>query len=213
MKNRSSACEERNKSSLVVSSSIMGDARYSFSLTTFSPQGQYFFLLELILLTLFICLVLLSFFSLLIFSGELVQIKYALNAVAAGSTAVGIKGIIILFSLEFLLSLSFLAVDGVVIAVEKKLPELTDVDSVKLIEMLTENIGVTYAGIGPDFRLLVRLGRKKAQDYFRWFKEPIPVLMMVKEMANIMQEYTQSGFEPLYYILLVSFPLLTLTYF
>lgn len=81
-----------------------------------------------------------------------------------------------------------------VIAVEKKLPELTDVDSVKLIEMLTDNIGVTYAGIGPDFRLLVRLGRKKAQDYFRWFKEPIPVLMMVKEMANIMQEYTQSGF-------------------
>jgi 20S proteasome subunit alpha 2 len=44
----------------------MGDQRYSFSLTTFSPQG------------------------------ELVQIKYALNAVSAGSTAVGIKGVSIL---------------------------------------------------------------------------------------------------------------------
>jgi len=40
----------------------MGDSDYSFSLTTFSP------------------------------SGKLVQIEYALNAVAAGSTSLGIKG-------------------------------------------------------------------------------------------------------------------------
>jgi 20S proteasome subunit alpha 2 len=41
----------------------MDDARYSFSLTTFSP------------------------------SGKLMQINYALNAVAAGATSLGIKGI------------------------------------------------------------------------------------------------------------------------
>lgn len=41
----------------------MGDSDYSFSLTTFSP------------------------------SGKLVQIEYALNAVAAGSTSLGIKGL------------------------------------------------------------------------------------------------------------------------
>jgi hypothetical protein len=40
----------------------MDDSRYSFSLTTFSP------------------------------SGKLVQINYALNAVAQGSTSLGIKG-------------------------------------------------------------------------------------------------------------------------
>lgn len=40
----------------------MGEADYSFSLTTFSP------------------------------SGKLVQIDYALNAVAAGNTSLGIKG-------------------------------------------------------------------------------------------------------------------------
>ena len=40
----------------------MGESDYSFSLTTFSP------------------------------SGKLVQIEYALNAVAAGSTSLGIKG-------------------------------------------------------------------------------------------------------------------------
>jgi 20S proteasome subunit alpha 2 len=71
--------------------------------------------------------------------------------------------------------------------------------------MLADHIGVTYAGMGPDFRLLVRLGRKKAQDYYQWFKEPISVLMMVKEMANIMQEYTQSG----YWILLLFITLLS----
>jgi hypothetical protein len=42
----------------------MGDSDYSFSLTTFSP------------------------------SGKLVQIEYALNAVAAGSTSLGIKGLL-----------------------------------------------------------------------------------------------------------------------
>lgn len=42
--------------------SKMGESDYSFSLTTFSP------------------------------SGKLVQIEYALNAVTAGATALGIKG-------------------------------------------------------------------------------------------------------------------------
>jgi 20S proteasome subunit alpha 2 len=56
----------------------MGDSEYSFSLTTFSP------------------------------SGKLVQIEYALNAVAAGSTSLGIK-----------------ATNGVVIATEKKVCSCT----------------------------------------------------------------------------------------
>eukprot|EP01125_Pyxidicula_operculata_P006611 TRINITY_DN2282_c0_g1_i1.p1 TRINITY_DN2282_c0_g1~~TRINITY_DN2282_c0_g1_i1.p1 ORF type:complete len:233 (+),score=65.51 TRINITY_DN2282_c0_g1_i1:53-751(+) len=117
-------------------------------------------------------------FSLTTFSpsGKLVQIEYALNAVGQGATTIGIK-----------------AKNGVVIATEKKLPVLTDETSVQKIEMITNNIGMTYSGMGPDFRLLVRQGRKKAQEYFRYFKEPIPVTMMVSELANIMQEYTQSG--------------------
>eukprot|EP01126_Amoeba_proteus_P017928 TRINITY_DN1887_c0_g2_i4.p1 TRINITY_DN1887_c0_g2~~TRINITY_DN1887_c0_g2_i4.p1 ORF type:complete len:235 (-),score=47.08 TRINITY_DN1887_c0_g2_i4:315-1019(-) len=124
----------------------MGDSRYAFSLTTFSP------------------------------SGELVQIKYALNAVAKGTTSVGIK-----------------AKNGVIIATERKLPQLADETSVKKVEMLNENIGMTYAGLGADFRLLVKQGRQKAQDYFKFWKESIPVSVMVKELAYVMQEYTQSG--------------------
>lgn len=94
-----------------------GRLQYSFSLTTFSP------------------------------SGKLVQIEYALNAVNAGSTSLGIK-----------------AVNGVVIATEKKQRStLVDESTVQKISLLTPNIGVAYSGMGPDSRILVRKARKQAQ--------------------------------------------------
>jgi len=120
---------------------------YSFSLTTFSP------------------------------SGKLVQIEYALHAVAAGKSSLGIK-----------------ASNGVVIITEKKMPSvLVDEKSVEKIALLSSNIGVTYAGMGPDFRVLVRKGRKSAQQYKRQYQEDIPVSQLVREMASVMQEFTQSG--------------------
>jgi len=122
------------------------DSYYDFSLTTFSP------------------------------SGKLVQIEYALHAVASGSTALGIK-----------------AKNGVVIATEKKLPALMDVQSVQKTNLLTPNVGMVYAGMGPDSRVLLRTGRKRAEAYFRVYKDPIPVNGIVKEMASVMQEFTQSG--------------------
>jgi len=125
----------------------MGDSDYSFSLTTFSP------------------------------SGKLVQIEYALNAVAAGSTSLGLK-----------------AVNGVVIATEKKLPTpLMDETSIRKINLISDNIGVVYSGMGPDSRFLLKKARKAAQKYFRVYQEPIPVSQLVREVASVMQEFTQSG--------------------
>ncbi|CAK9211633.1 unnamed protein product [Sphagnum troendelagicum] len=125
----------------------MGDSQYSFSLTTFSP------------------------------SGKLVQIEYALTAVSAGQTSLGIK-----------------ASNGVVIATEKKLPSiLVDENSVHKIQLLTPNIGVAYSGMGPDSRVLVRKSRKQAQQYKRLYNEPIPLSQLVRETAVVMQEFTQSG--------------------
>jgi 20S proteasome alpha/beta subunit len=119
--------------------------QYSFSLTTFSP------------------------------SGKLVQIEYALNAVAAGATSLGIS-----------------ATDGVVIATEKKLPSiLVDEATVQKICMLTPNIGVVYSGMGPDYRVLVRKARKTAQAYHRLYNEHIPVAQLVRETAAVMQEFTR----------------------
>ena len=86
----------------------MGDSAYSFSLTTF-PR-----------------------------TGKLLQIEYALNAVANGRTSLGIC-----------------AKDGVVIATEKKLSsELVDVEQVHKVEVITPTTGFCYAGVGPDYRVL-----------------------------------------------------------
>eukprot|EP00002_Diphylleia_rotans_P018026 TRINITY_DN348_c0_g1_i1.p1 TRINITY_DN348_c0_g1~~TRINITY_DN348_c0_g1_i1.p1 ORF type:complete len:236 (+),score=75.95 TRINITY_DN348_c0_g1_i1:61-768(+) len=125
----------------------MGESDYSFSLTTFSP------------------------------SGKLVQIEYALNAVASGGTALGIK-----------------AKNGVVIACEKKLPStLVDGSSFQKSFSLTDSIGGVYAGMGPDFRVLSRKGVKAAQQYYRTYQDPISTKELVKELASTMQEFTQSG--------------------
>mmetsp|Transcript_30598 Transcript_30598/g.78581 ORF Transcript_30598/g.78581 Transcript_30598/m.78581 type:complete len:236 (-) Transcript_30598:74-781(-) len=125
----------------------MGDSQYSFSLTTFSP------------------------------SGKLVQIEYALKAVSAGATSLGIK-----------------ATNGVVIATEKKLPSaLVDGGTVAKVSLLTPNIGVAYSGMGPDSRVLVRKARNQAQAYYQLYKETIPVAQLVRETAAVMQEFTQSG--------------------
>jgi 20S proteasome subunit alpha 2 len=106
-----------------------------------------------------------------------VQIEYALTAVAAGQTSLGIK-----------------ASNGVVIATEKKLPSiLVDENSVHKIQLLTPNIGVAYSGMGPDSRVLVRKSRKQAQQYKRLYQEPIPLSQLVRETAAVMQEFTQSG--------------------
>ncbi len=119
--------------------------QYSFSLTTFSP------------------------------SGKLVQIEYALNAVNAGATALGIK-----------------ATNGVVLATEKKLPSiLIDDTTVQKISTITPNVGMAYAGMGPDSRVLVRKARKEAQAYYRLYHEHIPVAQLVRETAAVMQEFTR----------------------
>eukprot|EP01112_Ceratiomyxa_fruticulosa_P019238 TRINITY_DN626_c0_g3_i1.p1 TRINITY_DN626_c0_g3~~TRINITY_DN626_c0_g3_i1.p1 ORF type:complete len:234 (+),score=64.49 TRINITY_DN626_c0_g3_i1:293-994(+) len=117
-------------------------------------------------------------FSLTTFSpsGKLVQIEYALHAVSAGATALAIK-----------------AKNGVVIATEKKFPTLMDETSISKIGLLTPHTGMVYAGMGPDSRVLLRSGRKKAEEYFRFYKDPIPVVGVVKELASVMQEFTQSG--------------------
>uniref|UniRef100_A0A7S4JHJ4 Proteasome alpha-type subunits domain-containing protein n=1 Tax=Odontella aurita TaxID=265563 RepID=A0A7S4JHJ4_9STRA len=141
----------------------MGDSAYSFSLTTFSRTGK------------------------------LLQIEYALNAVANGRTSLGIA-----------------AKDGVVIATDKKFSsELVDHEEVGKVMSISAGgggvagqgggmgrgggVGMVYSGVGPDYRVLVRKARKSAQSYLRHNREPIPVTQLVKSTAGVMQEYTQSG--------------------
>ncbi|CAD5125256.1 DgyrCDS13498 [Dimorphilus gyrociliatus] len=121
--------------------------RYSFSLTTFSP------------------------------SGKLVQIEYALAAVASGAPSVGIK-----------------ATNGVVLATEKKHKStLYDEHTVHKIETINKNIGMVYSGMGPDYRVLIKQARKLAQQYDLQYSDNIPSGVLVQKVAAVMQEYTQSG--------------------
>jgi len=123
------------------------DSEYSFSLTTFAP------------------------------SGKLVQLEYAINRVANGFPALGIK-----------------AKNGVVLATEKKVSSpLMDETSFRKIENYTKEIGVVFAGMPPDYRVVLRKGRKQAESYHLQYQEPIPCGQLVREAAAIMQEFTQSG--------------------
>jgi len=110
-------------------------------------------------------------------SGKLVQIDYALAAVAKGGISLGIR-----------------ATNGVVIASEKKVMSvLVEDDSMEKIKLFSSNVGVAYSGMGPDFRVLARRGRKEAQKYFLQYKDIVPVSQLIREVASVMQEFTQSG--------------------
>jgi len=110
-------------------------------------------------------------------SGKLVQLEYAISRVASGRPALGIR-----------------AKNGVVLATEKKVTSpLMDETSFRKIENYTSQIGVVYAGMPPDYRVVLRKGRKQAESYHLTYQEPIPVSQLVREAAAIMQEFTQSG--------------------
>ena len=104
----------------------MAQHDYSFSLTTFSP------------------------------SGKLVQIEYALAAVAGGAPSVGIK-----------------AANSVVLATEKKQKSiLYDERSVHKVEPITKHIGVVYSGMVPDYRVLVHRARNLLSNTVLFTKNP-----------------------------------------
>ena len=86
------------------------------------------------------------------------------------------------------------ATNGVVIATEKKTPTfLVEQDSVLKIVPICQSMGFVYSGMGPDARVLVDKARKLVQEYKRIYMEEPSVATLVKEVAAVMQEYTQSG--------------------
>jgi 20S proteasome subunit alpha 2 len=89
------------------------------------------------------------------------------------------------------------ATNGVVLATEKKMPTiLIDENSLIKTTKIAEHVGMVYSGMGPDARVLLRKARKIAQQYYHVYHEPIPVQQIVREIASVMQEFTQSGYVP-----------------
>ena len=103
--------------------------------------------------------------------------RYALTAVGNGETCLGIR-----------------AKNGCVIACEKKLTSpLIDETTIHKVEALSEYMGTTYSGIGPDFRAVLLKARKDVQVYHGKYMDRITPFMLCKQIAELFQEYTQSG--------------------
>lgn len=109
--------------------------------------------------------------------GRLLQVEYAKKTVKQGSTALGI-----------------VCKDGVVLIAEKKLPSSLIVsESVEKIFEIDKHIGVTFAGITSDARVLIERAQVKSQSHNMTYDSPVDTLTIVKDIADLKQYTTQSG--------------------
>ena len=119
-------------------------------------------------------------FSLTTFSndGSLNQVNYAITAANNGETTLGLK-----------------TKDGVILACEKNINSiLIDSSSFSKISNISKYIGSAYSGLTPDSKVLLKKSRKEYQNYsLKFMDDLMPVHSLSKEIANVMQEYTQSG--------------------
>ena len=77
---------------------------------------------------------------------------------------------------------------------ERKTPSpLVDPETVDRVSMVCETVGLVYSGMGPDARILLLKARKAAQAYRMRFGEYPSCAAVVRDVARVMQEYTQSG--------------------
>jgi proteasome alpha subunit len=107
--------------------------------------------------------------------GRLYQVEYAFEAVKRGMTALGVK-----------------AMDGVVLAVEKRSSSPL-IEGTEKIKKIDAHVGVAFAGLFGDARVLIDQARIYAQSHRLVYGEPIPIELLVKRICDIKQVYTQHG--------------------
>ncbi len=109
--------------------------------------------------------------------GRLLQVEYAKKTVMQGSTALGIvyKG-------------------GVVLLADKRIVnDLVIEDSVEKIFVISDHILATGSGIISDARVLASRAQVFAQQHQLYYGNPVDVLLVVRDLCDLMQYYTQSG--------------------
>ena len=106
--------------------------------------------------------------------GRLFQVEYAMEAVRKGFTTLGIR-----------------CSEGVVLIAEKRrIFPLIDFRSIEKIFKVDEHIGITYAGIPSDARVLIDRARTQAQINRLLYDEPIDVEVLTRRISDLMQLYT-----------------------
>ena len=109
--------------------------------------------------------------------GKLYQVEYAFEAVKKGWTTMGVR-----------------TKDAVVLAAEKrKVIPLIDLSNLEKIYKVDDHIGVTFAGMGSDGRVLVDYARLVAARHRLVYGEPATVEYIVRAVCDVKQAYTQHG--------------------
>lgn len=109
--------------------------------------------------------------------GDLYQVRYAFEAVKKGWTSLGVR-----------------SDKAVVLAAEKRIiSKLMDLDSIEKIYRVDDHIGVAFAGMGSDGRVLIDQARLIAVRHRLLYGEPPTVDYVVKIISDIKQLYTQHG--------------------
>lgn len=138
------------------------------------------------------------------------QIEYALNTVEKGDPALGIKarnGVVIATEKKvWLVGFS----TAISIFPHQVHSPLMDATAFKKIENLSKGVllfrfstsmkrkpkvGCVYAGMPTDYKVLLRQGRKRAQNYKAIYGDEIPCSQCTREVAGIMQVRSFSSLE------------------
>lgn len=149
-----------------------GAGEYSFSLTTFSPEGR------------------------------LEQLEHALACVEGAPPVLAMCGdhcVVIVSTCPYLGP--FVEESGTPKVMLVSATDVFGSSPAVLDEHATEDVGciaVTFAGLGPDARRLASRAQEKAQRYASSLGEPMPGALVAAALAGLMQEATQAsgGFRP-----------------
>ncbi len=109
--------------------------------------------------------------------GRLFQVEYAREAVKRGTTTVGLK-----------------YDKGVVLIIDKRITSnLIEPHSIEKMFQIDNTVGCATSGLVADARVLVERARVVCQVNKIRYNEEIPVEMLVKEICDFKQSYTQYG--------------------
>jgi proteasome alpha subunit len=108
--------------------------------------------------------------------GRMYQVEYARKAVEKATTVVGV-----------------VFANGVVLVAAKSVQKLLVPESIEKLSKIDEHIGAASCGILADSRVLVDYARVKAQINKITYGEPIEIGVLVKDICDRKQKFTQMG--------------------
>lgn len=109
--------------------------------------------------------------------GRLLQVEYAKKAVKQGITAIGMT-----------------CRDGALLITDKRLTEkLIVAKSVEKVSQIDDHVAAASSGFMMDGRVLIERAQLLAQQHRVMNDEPMEIIELVKEIADLKQFYTQYG--------------------